>query len=368
MFRSFLELRRVAPGYDPHGLLTFLAIGDAQGFQQPQRRMAFLRDLEDRLRAIPGVLSVGAALGLPLHPGGPPGGIQWSTGPAAPDPNRTADLPTVLPGYFETLRTRTLEGRTFTQADNAAARNFAVIDQPLAAKAFPNGSAIGQRICVYIPDPTWIEVIGVIEHQRLHSLADPGLDQIFMMDGFWGIGISRHWALRTAGDPANYASAVRAEIASFAPGRLAVTEMQTMDTTVNQAQATTRFHLLLIGIFAAIAAVLAGVGLYGVLSSAVGQRTAEIGVRMALGAAPAGIFRLVIGQGLALSAAGIAIGFAAAIGLTRAIASMLVGIKPNDPATFAIMTLFFLLVAAMACWVPARRAAGLDPTAALREE
>jgi putative ABC transport system permease protein len=144
--------------------------------------------------------------------------------------------------------------------------------------------------------------------------------------------------------------------------------MQTMDTTVEQAQAATRFHLLLIGVFAAIAALLAGVGLYGVLSSAVGQRTGEIGVRMALGAAPGGIFRLVIGQGLALSAVGIAIGFTVALGLTHAIASMLVGIRPTDPATFAGITVFFLLVSAIACWVPARRAASLDPTAALREE
>lgn len=368
MFRSFLELRRVAPGYDPHGLLTFLTVGDAQGFQQPQRRLAFLRDLEDRLRAIPGVLSVGAATGLPLHAGGPAYGIQWSTGQVAADRNRTADLPTVLPGYFETLRSRISEGRTFTDADNAAGRNLAVIDQSLAAKAFPRQSAIGKRICVYIPDPTWLEVIGVVEHQHLRSLADRGREQIFLIDGFWGIGISRHWALRTTGDPVKYAAAVRAEIAKFAPGRLAVTEIQTMDTTVDQAQSTTRFHLLLIGIFAVMATVLAGVGLYGVLSSAVGQRTAEIGIRMALGAAPGGIFRTVIGRGLALSGAGIAIGFAAAAGLTRAMTSMLVGVKPTDPATFAMMTVLFLLVAAIACWVPARRAAGLDPIAALREE
>jgi putative ABC transport system permease protein len=144
--------------------------------------------------------------------------------------------------------------------------------------------------------------------------------------------------------------------------------MQTMDTTVYQAQATTRFHLLLIGIFAAIAALLAGVGLYGVLSSVVRQRTAEIGLRIALGASPGGIFRLVIGQGLALSAGGVAIGFAAAAGLTRALTSMLVGVRPTDATTFAGVTLFFFVVAAIACWVPAHRAANLDPTAALREE
>jgi putative ABC transport system permease protein len=367
MLRSFLELLHVDPGYDPCGLLTFLTVGDARGFQQPQHRIAFLRELQDRLRAIPGVRSVGAATGLPLH-GGTANGIRWSTEQIPADSARTADLPTVLPGYFETLHSRILEGRTFTEADNALGRNLAVIDQSLAQKAFPNQSALGKRICVYIPGPTWLEVAGVVEHQRLHSLADPGPEQIFMPDGFWGIGISRHWALRTAGNPAKYAAAVRAEIAKFAPGRLAVTEMQTMDTTVDRAQATTRFHLLLIGLFAAVAASLAAVGLYGVVSSAVRQRTAEIGLRMALGAETGGIFRLIIGQGLSLSAAGIAIGLVAAAALTRVMASMLVGITATDPVTFAAMILFFFLVAAVACWVPARRAAGLDPTAALHEE
>ena len=366
MFRSFLELRRVDPGYDPHGLLTFLSVGDAQGFQQPQRRLAFLRELQDRLRAIPGVQSVGAATGLPLHLAGPP--VQWGAEKMPADPARRADLPTVLPGYFETLRSRVIEGRTFTEADNASGRNVAVIDQSLAAKAFPSQSALGKRICVYIPKPAWLEVVGVVAHQRLGSLAGPGREQIYLTDGFWGIGISRHWALRTAGDPAKYAAAVRAEVARFAPGHLAVTEMQTMDTTVARAQAATRFHLLLIGVFSVVAALLAGVGLYGVLSSVVRQRTAEIGVRMALGATPAGMFRLVVGQGLLLSAIGVALGLAAAFGLTRVITSILVGVKATDPATFAAMTLLFFLIAVVASWVPARRAADLDPMAALREE
>lgn len=368
MLRSFLELRRIDPGYDPHGLLTFLTVGDAQGFQEPQRRLAFLRDLEDRLNAIPGVRSVGAATGLPLHPGGPPGGIQWSTERTAADPTRTADLPIVLPGYFETLRSRILEGRTFSQADNASRRNVAVIDERLARNAFPNKSALGKRICVHIPDPTWLEVIGVVAHQRLRTLADPGREQVFLTDGFWGIGISRHWALRTAGDPRKYAAAVRAEVAKFAPGRLAVTEIQAMDATVDQAQSETRFHLLLIGVFAAVAALLAAVGIYGVLSSVVRQRTAEIGLRIALGAAPADIVRLVAGQGLLLSAGGVALGLAAAVALTRAMTSMLVGIRPTDPSTFGATTLLFFLIASVACLVPASRAAGLDPTAALREQ
>jgi len=141
-----------------------------------------------------------------------------------------------------------------------------------------------------------------------------------------------------------------------------------MQTYVDQAQAGTRFSLLLIGVFAVMAALLSGVGLYGVLSTVVRQRTAEIGVRMALGAAPGAIFQLVVGQGLRLSAGGILLGLAAAFALTRVMTSMLVGVRATDPPTFAAVAALFLAIAALACWIPARRAAGLDPTQALREE
>ncbi|HZF39942.1 MAG TPA: FtsX-like permease family protein, partial [Blastocatellia bacterium] len=169
------------------------------------------------------------------------------------------------------------------------------------------------------------------------------------------------------GDPAQFAPAVRAEITRFNPNLL-ITDMQTMDTMVERAQAGTRFSLLLIGVFAAVAALLAGVGLYGVLSTEAQQRTAEIGVRMALGATPGSVFKLVVGHGLRLSATGVAIGLVAAFGLTRAMTSMLVGVKATDPITFVAMAALFLIIAAVASGLPARRASGLDPTIALREE
>ena len=367
MFRSFLELLHVRPGYDPRGLLTFLTIGNAKDVA-PERRLAFLQDLEERLRSTPGIESVGGATALPLHWVGPPDGVAWSADKMPADPSHKVDIETVLPGYFETLHSRVLEGRTFTDADNAGGQNLAVIDQSLAEKIFRNQSALERRICVYIPDPTWLRVIGVVDHQRLHSLADPGREQIFVTDGFWGIGISRHWVLRTKGDPLRYVALVRSEIAKFAPGRLAITDMQTMDTTVEREQSGTRFDLLLIGIFAVIAALLATVGLYGVVSSAVRQRTAEIGLRIAFGAEPARVVRLVIAQGLTLGVIGIASGLTGSVGLTRIMSSVLIGIRPTDLATFTTIPVLFLLVSAVACWVPARRAAGIDPMMALREE
>jgi putative ABC transport system permease protein len=166
---------------------------------------------------------------------------------------------------------------------------------------------------------------------------------------------------------AQSAAAVRAEIARLNPNLL-ITEMQPMDALVEQAQAGTRFSLLLIGVFATVAAILACVGLYGVLSTVVRQRTAEIGVRMAMGATPGRVFKLVVGYGLRLGAAGVAIGLVAAFGLTRAMSSMLVGVKATDPLTFTATSALFLTIAAVASGLPARRASSLDPNIALREE
>jgi ABC-type antimicrobial peptide transport system permease subunit len=174
------------------------------------------------------------------------------------------------------------------------------------------------------------------------------------------------WAIRTAGDPNRLASAVRTEIYKLNP-RLLIDEMQPMSVWVEEAQAGTRFSLQLIGTFAAIAALLASVGLYGVLATFVRQRTAEIGVRMAMGAAPSQIFSMVVGQGLRLSAIGIVFGLIAAAGVTRVIGTLLVGVKPTDPLTFAAIAVFFFVIATIACWIPAWRASSLDPTVALRD-
>jgi putative ABC transport system permease protein len=244
-----------------------------------------------------------------------------------------------------------------------------VIDETLAAKAFPNGKAVGQKILSRFrsPDSEWFEIIGVVAHQRLVSLAEPGREQAFLPDSYWDNRAVNQWAVRTQGDAAKYAAPVRAAMARF-DGSALMTQVQTLDAVVERAQTGTRFSLLLISIFAAIAALLAGVGLYGVLSTVVRQRTAEIGVRMALGAAPAGVFGLMIGYGLRLSVIGIAGGLAAALVLTRGMTSMLVGTKSTDPLSYGAMAVLFLLITLLATWIPARRAAGLDPSDALREE
>jgi putative ABC transport system permease protein len=228
---------------------------------------------------------------------------------------------------------------------------------------------VGKKILfrVRTPEAQWGEIIGVVAHQRNTSLVEPGREQLYVTDGYLNHRAASWWALRTDGDPAALSGTVR-EVVRKAGSETFINQLQPMDTLVVQAQAQTRFSLLLIGVFSTIAALLAGVGLYGVLATSVRQRTAEIGVRMALGAAPSRIFRLMVGKGLYLSVIGIAIGLLAAFGLTRILASMLVEVKPTDPVTFVSVAVLFLLIAVMASWLPALRASRLDPTTALRQE
>ena len=365
MFRSFLELQRIDPGFDPRGTLTFQLLGGRGG--PPAQRAATGRQLEDRLRALPGVQAVTASFPFPLAGGFST--IRWGLGDALADNSKfqAVDWQMVRPGYFETLRTPLLAGRTFTEADNNPERRLVVVDELLAAKAFPTEPAVGKRILIRIrtAEPEWVEIIGIVGHQRVTSLAEAGREQLYVAEGFLGFG-AQFWAVRTAGDPAALAGVVRAAVTGVDPQFL-IADLQPMSALVTRAQAGTRFSLTLIGLFALMAALLVSVGLYGVLSTVVRQRTAEIGVRMALGASPNRILRLVVGHGLRLSAAGIAVGLVAALILTRGLTTMLVGVRPGDPATFAAMGAVFVAIAGIASWLPARRAAGLAPTTALRE-
>jgi putative ABC transport system permease protein len=209
-------------------------------------------------------------------------------------------------------------------------------------------------------------VIGVVKHQRTVSLAADGRETIYMPAAQFGFGVNRY-IVRGTGDPTALAPSVRAALREINPRYLMHT-VQPLDELVTVARGPTRFALVCIGVFAVVAVVLALVGLYGVLATVVRQRTAEIGVRMAFGAEPSGIFRLVVGQGMRLAVLGMGIGLVAALALTRVMQSMLVGVSATDPLTFIAITALFASVAALACWLPARRAARLDPLVALREE
>jgi len=371
MLRSFVALGRVDPGYDPNNVLTFFLQPRAQ---EAGERAAFMQQVRARLLAIPGVIGVTAAAPLPLD--GQPISARWGTQAAVSDPStfRQANFHVVLPGYFETMRTRLVAGRTFTEADNNIDQKTdtpkqMIIDDSMAALAFRGEPAVGKRLLIRVnsPEPEWYEVIGVVAHQRHRSLAVPGPEAMFIPNGHFGHGFAGRWAVRTGGDPNQVVSAVRAAVAQIDP-RAPLAEVQPMAAFVDKAMAPLRFTATLIGIFAAVAVLLAAVGLYGVLSTIVRQRTAEIGMRMVFGAPRASILNLVVGEGLRLSAAGMVTGIAGALAATRVMASLLVGVNPTDPITFAAIALLFAAIAVTASWLPAHRASRLDPMVAIREE
>jgi len=366
MVRSFVAAHRIDPGFDPHGVLTFIY---APPGRSPEERAIRTAQVRERLGAVPGVTAVSAAEALPFE--GNPGNTPWGPEAALTEPNavRQADRHFVVPGYFEVLRTRLVAGRTFTDADNTRGNRDVVIDDRAAAIAFPNQSAVGKTIITRVlfgQEPQRHTVIGVIAHQR-QSIESVGREALFFVDAAVGFGNGTRWLVRTDGDVAALAPSIRAAIGDV-DRRVPPADMRPLTALVDGAMAPLRFATTLIGVFAIMAAVLAAVGLYGVLSTIVRLRTAEIGLRIVLGAAPSGVFRMIVSEGLRMSTIGVIVGLAAAWALTRVIAGLLVGVRATDPLTYGVVTLLFFTIAALSGWLPARRAARLDPTVALRHE
>jgi putative ABC transport system permease protein len=371
MLRSFMALERVDPGFDPNGILTFTAFNTR--LRSPAERQGYTNMLAERFKAIPGVTSVTASTPLPLD--GQDANMRWGPQAAANDPSlfRQATLHAIQPGYFQAMKGRIIAGHEFSAAENVTGTTAIIIDDLLASKAFPGEppqSIIGKSLFARIntPEAQQYRIVGIAAHERHLTLAAPGREAAFAPDALAGFFGGR-WAVRTSGNPARIIPEVRRVVADVDP-LVALGDVKPMSDYIDRAMAPTRFSLVLIGIFGAVAAVLAAVGLYGVLSTAVRQRTAEIGVRMAFGAPAESIFRLMIGEGLVLSAIGIVIGIVAAIGITGVMekASMLVTIKPTDPITYMSIAVLFVIIATLACLAPAARAASVQPTEALREE
>lgn len=367
MIRTFIALQNANPGFNAENVFTFLIQNNrAQGLEG---RRAFQRTMLERLKAIPGVVDATSSGPIPLD-----GGNSLARfGPleAATDPAKFQQAITyfVQPGFFKFAGTPVLAGREFTEADNRPEARVIIIDDLMAAQLFPNGNAVGQRMLsrVITPEAEPFEIVGVVKHQRHTTMMSDGEEGMYFPDGYAQFGGAFRWAVRTSGDPEAIVSAVRSALAEQ-DRRLLMTEPRTWQSYLDEKIAPTRFALILIGVFAAVAAILAMIGLYGVLATTVRQRQTEIGVRMAFGASAGSILALIIGQGLRLSIGGIVLGVFAAIALTRVMASLLVGVSATDPATFAAMAVLFTLVATIAAWIPARRAAGLNPNVALRDE
>jgi putative ABC transport system permease protein len=365
LIQSFTRLLRIEPGFVSENLVTTHVV--VARYQDPQRRATVVRDIVERLEQIPGVQAAGGGTGLP------PQTAQRATryevdGQAVPPSGAPfAYFLAITPNYFRALGTPFIAGRFFNERDVAGAPGVVIINKSLARLYFPDGNAVGQRLRLINPEQSneLRTIVGVVGDVRYSGLDDPGEAAIytpFMQTPFpWS-----YLMIRGTGASLN-AGAIRAAISSVAP-ELEATRVQTMQQLVTHSVAQPRFYTLLLSGFAAVALILAGVGLYGVLAYGVTQRTHEIGIRMALGAQRRDVLALVVRQGMVFTLIGVVIGLGASFALTRLMANLLFGVSATDTTTFAIVALLLAGVALLACYVPARRAMKVDPIVALRYE
>jgi predicted permease len=368
MVRSFLAMQRQDLGYQPDGLLTFRLTLPNNRYPDPQK-LVFFREFEDRLRAIPGVTNVSAGTPIPLL------GVEASGryGPPAALSDGSlygqAEIRTVLPGYFAVMGVRLTDGRIFDDSDFRDSALHVVIDDKLATKLWPGKSAVGERMLVRVNtlEPQFVQVIGVVAHERAQSVGREGTETVYVTNTYAGTNGDLYWLVRTSLDPLGVVAQVRTQLAELDPA-LPIADVRPMSERVAQAGSSVTFSLVLIGIFGTIALFLAAVGLYGVLAFTVRQRTGEFGVRMALGADARSILGLVVRQGLTLTGIGIVAGLVAGFWTTRLLSTLLVGVSPNDPLTFVLMASVLATAAVGASYLPARRATRVDPAVALRAD
>ena len=372
MLRSFIALRRVDPGFESEGSMTFsLALPRAE-YPEPGRVLDFHRRLNDRLAAIPGVQKVGMINGLPL------------AGAKSASPMEPVDRPfpedelgplveqrQVTPGYFDAMSIPLIDGRGIEWDDQADQLRGAVISAALARAFWPSESAVGRQIRRQGAEHSW-EVVGVAEDVRFDDVQEEPMALIYLpaLAGSPEEPAAAYFmdvVVRVGGDPLGVVASVREALQTVDP-RLPMINPRTLTSIVEDSMAATSFTVLLLGIAAAVALLLGTVGIYGVISYIVSRRTQEIGVRLALGAPAPAVLRGVMAQGLRLTGIGVAIGLLGAWGVSRGLGSLLYGVEATDPLTFAATAGLLSTVALLATWIPARRAARLDPVEALRSE
>ena len=364
LINSFLRVLRVPPGINPDGVLIARTAFDKTRYPNPDQRKATQEQLISKFSALPAVESVGLFSELPFSDERRIG-FRIEGG----DPNQyyQADNDMVSDGYFHAMGISLLKGRTFTDHDRKDTTSVAVINEAMARQFWSGADPIGKRLLWGGRPP--FTIVGIVNNVKLYGLdveAGPAIYMsVFQVES--GISFQTVFAIHASGDPVALIPAVRNEIWSI-DKELPIYDVSTMKDVVAESLAQRRFTLWLLTSFAGIALLLAAIGLYGVISYSVTQRTREMGVRMALGASPRDLLRLILGSGTRLAAIGIAAGILAALILTRFMTSMLFGVHPADPLTFAAVSLLLLIVILFASYVPARRAAKIDPMVALRYE
>jgi len=371
LIRSFLRLQDVDAGFRPDGVLTMRISLPEQKYSKPEQTRAFYRELLDRVRQLPGVDAAGAATGLPLSGTGWSGTTTVDT-QAVPQQDTTpeADQRPVTPGYFEAMGIPLVRGRYFDQRDNETAAPVAIVDETLARTYWPHQDAVGQRIKQggRKSDAPWRVVVGVVRHVRYRTLESPSRVEFYWPYPQTSFALdSMSLAIHTAADPRLLANAVQKQVSALDPDQ-PVYRIRTMHELMAESVARRRLSMFLLAIFAGVALLLAAVGIYGVMSYSVAQRAHEMGIRMALGARGANILSLVLGQSLRLTGAGLLIGLAGSLLLTRLLSTLLFNVKATDPLTYLFVAPFLAAVAQLASFLPAWRATTIDPSTALRQE
>jgi putative ABC transport system permease protein len=366
MIKSFLKLSEVDPGFKSANVLS-MQIGLTQGrYPDPPKRIAFFQQLIHRIEALPGAQAVGTISELPMS--GQQEDTRFSIEGKPDDPaNQTyANARVASPDYFRALSIPLLKGRFFTEQDSFDAPHAIIISDSFAETFFANEDPIGQRLSIDVGEPWKGEIVGVVGNIRHNGLAVEPWREMYVNQYQTPVS-EMNLVVRADKNPAQMTSAIRSEVQALDKD-VPLYNVRTMDNLVSESVAKPRFGALLLAVFGAAAMTLAAVGIYGVMSYYVTQRTHEIGIRMALGASSTDVMKMIAGQGMALALAGVGLGLAGSLLMTRVIASLLYQISPNDPATFAAISVTLIFVAMLASYVPARRATRVDPLVALRHE
>jgi predicted permease len=372
LIRTFGNLLSVAPGFDPHNVLTCQIALSGERYDTTNEAAAFYRDALERIRGLPGVEAAAITNKLPL---------DWQFNmpivfPDEPDKLQSVQFRMISPDYFRVMKIGVRQGREFAESDNASAPPVAIVNEAFGQRFFGGEEALTRQLSIGrgANDPVR-QVIGVVGDIKQSGLDRPAPPMVFvpipqMSDKLMAMVRSftaANFTVRTTVPPLSLSAAMKREIAALDP-TLALSNISSMEEISALSVAPQRFNMMLLGLFAGLGLALAAIGIYGVISYAVAQRTNEIGLRIALGAQTRDVIRLVLGQGLSLALLGTVLGLASAYGLTRLMKSLLFGVSATDPLTYAGVAVLLAVVALVACYVPARRATKVDPMVALRHE
>ncbi|HSE97852.1 MAG TPA: ABC transporter permease [Blastocatellia bacterium] len=369
MIKSFAKLQRVDLGYNPENVLTARVLLPGSKYGDNPKRAAFFKQAVERLAAIPGVQAAGAISWLPLIGLGSSTSF-WVDGRPEPPPGERpgTDVRVITPGYFAAMGIPLIKGRILDERDTAEGPRVLVINETMARQFFPGEDPIGKRLIInWDRPPLPDEIVGVVGDAKLVSVAGETRPAIYWPHARQATYSSMTFAVRTTGDPLAIVGSLQSEIRAIDPEQ-PIADIRPMEEVVATSLSRPRFNMLLLGLFAGVAMILASVGIYGVMAYSVTQRTHEIGIRMALGARGADVMKMIVGQGMVLALAGVGIGLVGAYFITGLMSSLLFGVAATDPITFLSISLLLAVVAFVACYVPARRATKVDPMVALRYE